>query len=824
LRLAERVADGESVDWGEEEQHLPDGENRDVLRGLRLLATMASSYTASENTDEPVEPLTERWGALRLVERVGRGALGEVYRAHDPRLGRDVALKLLTSRSTDGEALIEEGHLMSRVRHANVVTVYGAECHDGRIGIWMELVRGRTLAQQIDQQGPMAASEAARIGMEICRALAAVHQAGLVHRDVKAQNVMREQGGRIVLTDFGAGLDLDRSNPDRFSGTPLYMAPEILVGGKALPAADLYSVGVLLYYLVTGEYPYDARDLEDLRAAQAAGRMRLLRDARPDLPAEFIVTVERALSKNPADRFASAGAMERALQATALGAEHGATRRPVRLATRAILGGLVLTVTAAVVWWIAVGSGDPRPTLLVAPFEVRGQESGGEYLGLSVAEAIAVNLTPVPDARVLPVSRAPAGTEVLPVGRRHGARYAITGQIERRERNLSIRVQVIDVEGGDLVGGAARSGVDSELTALAAALTYEITSILELDDERAYDLVARSSAEGPMAESRELGEVLGAFRELDMPRLRASTERLVDAFPDSRDAHAFRVNAWILSAEDDPSPATLARLETALAALERVDPDSPYLSRGRAAAAHYRGRPAEAVAILDRVLDRSDLSPALRSWMLRSRSNSLVLLGQHERALRDAEQALRLDPVNPFVYTAMSLSLLNQGRYEDALEMGVRAVALEPRLSYPNRLVGSALVELSRLDEAIEAFSRACNGGGPMQEDCALQALTLGHTGRLAEAMTVARRAIGMPDTPTGAFALARLAGLSNDLEQAVEFLRRAVVAGLADVTVGTVPELVPLHGRPEFEEILADVEAAAHLYGGDAQSSSRSR
>src|SRR4029077_3080841 len=123
-----------------------------------------------------------------------------------------------------------EGRLLARVRHPNVVTVYGVAAHEQRVGLWMELVRGATLEQQLGAHGPLSAREAALIGIDLCRALAAIHAAGLIHRDVKAQNVMREDGGSIVLMDLGTSREADgrltRSVPE-LAGTPLYLAPEI---------------------------------------------------------------------------------------------------------------------------------------------------------------------------------------------------------------------------------------------------------------------------------------------------------------------------------------------------------------------------------------------------------------------------------------------------------------------------------------------------------------------------------------------------------------------------------------------------------------------
>ena len=176
---------------------------------------------------------------------------------------------------------------------------------------WSSCTAGRS-SPGCRSHGALGAGEATTLGVDLCRALAAVHSAGLVHGDVKAQNVMREDGGRTVLMDFGAGR-VQGAHVAALAGTPLYLAPEVLAGEPATPRSDIYSLGVLLFHLLTGSYPYSASDLDGLRAAHADGTRALLRDLRPDLPDELVHAVHRALEADPARRFATAGEMEQGL-------------------------------------------------------------------------------------------------------------------------------------------------------------------------------------------------------------------------------------------------------------------------------------------------------------------------------------------------------------------------------------------------------------------------------------------------------------------------------------------------------------------------------
>ncbi len=340
-KLAAQIADGSSIDW-EAIARLPqDDPRRHFLEHFRVVAEIAEHHRSA--VDEATEQVTTepdpdqrahighvrapgaeaegqsigRWGHLILRRRIGAGAFGEVFHAHDVWLDHPVALKLLKpeiAKSDFSSRILHEARRLARVRHPNVVNVHGADMHDGRIGFWMDLIEGETLSELV-ARGPLNHGEASHIGREICLALAAVHGANLVHRDVKAQNVMRaSNGGRIILMDFGAGEFMDRPPTDRrMSGTPLYLAPELFDRGQASIASDVYATGVLLFHLVTKEFPVNGTSIKALAEAHRRGDRRRLRDERPDLPDSFVAVVERALDRDPARRFASAGEMHAAL-------------------------------------------------------------------------------------------------------------------------------------------------------------------------------------------------------------------------------------------------------------------------------------------------------------------------------------------------------------------------------------------------------------------------------------------------------------------------------------------------------------------------------
>ena len=374
-KLAESVADGRSIDWAHLARLPKDDPRRVLLEQLRIVAEIAEHHRSAVDDpavdastlrefdfgDQAVAARTTaaaptavgRWGHLLLRRKIGEGAFGEVFHAHDTWLDHPVALKLLKPEvaARDSHRILHEARRLARVRHPNVVTVHGADSHGGRLGFWMELVEGQTLAA-LASNGRLSSGEAAQIGQELCLALAAVHHAELVHRDVKAQNVMRARdGGRIILMDFGAGEPMGATRPGAL-GTPLYVAPELFHGAAAAVSTDVYALGVLLFFLVTGQYPVIAASLPSLIDAHAKGARRRLRDLRPDLPDGFATVVERAIDPDPARRFQSAGDFHAALA--------GYLPRPARTRSSTVLsivgrGAAIvmaaLTATMALGWF-----------------------------------------------------------------------------------------------------------------------------------------------------------------------------------------------------------------------------------------------------------------------------------------------------------------------------------------------------------------------------------------------------------------------------------------------------------------------------------------
>lgn len=323
LAAARDLTDGREPDWKGLAAANPELAGR--LELMRIVQSVASACAAppgsgsaaraatSGRSDGEDQSLPFEWGPLRVLGKLGEGGFGEVFRAFDTVLHREVALKLRRFTGEVDEAAfqvhLEEARRLARVRHPNVLTVHGVEVHDGRVGMWTDFIRGETLEAILAREGPLPAGEVARIGLDLCAALDAVHEARLIHGDIKTANAMRQSDGRTILMDFGAGVRIDRDSTSLGAspqGTPIVMAPELIAGDPPSRASDLYAIGCVLYRLATGRHPIQASSWAELVEKHRRGEILPVRDSRPDLPSAIARAIDRCLARDPGDRPADA--------------------------------------------------------------------------------------------------------------------------------------------------------------------------------------------------------------------------------------------------------------------------------------------------------------------------------------------------------------------------------------------------------------------------------------------------------------------------------------------------------------------------------------
>ena len=292
-----------------------------------------------------------RLGPYEVVDRVGRGGMGVVYKGHDAALNRYVAIKVLAPQWASDPAarrrFTREAQAAAAVSHPHVITIHAVGEWRGRPFLVMEFVTGVSLQQRIDEGGPVELKELLRIGVQVASGLAAAHAQGLIHRDIKPSNIMLENElARVKITDFGLARAVDDTRLTQYgtlAGTPAYMAPEQARGEPLDRRSDLFSLGSVLYAMATGRAAFRGESSVEVIRRVSDGDPSPVRELNPEAPEWLAEIIERLHAKDPADRFQAAGEvadlLERhlaRLQDPSLPpVEHGWVRRPSRVAATA---------------------------------------------------------------------------------------------------------------------------------------------------------------------------------------------------------------------------------------------------------------------------------------------------------------------------------------------------------------------------------------------------------------------------------------------------------------------------------------------------------
>jgi serine/threonine protein kinase/Flp pilus assembly protein TadD len=788
-KLIETVADGQPLDW-EALNAKADAKTRRLLQHLRLLADVADVHRSScedpeasthVRSEPPPDRSGARWGHLLLVERIGEGAYGEVYRARDPWLDRHVALKLLKPGVADrvpASRILGEARTLARVRHPNVVCVHGADMHDGRLGLWMELVQGRTLSQLLKSQGTFSAREATVIGAEVCRALSAVHAAGIVHRDIKAQNVMREAGGRLVLMDFGAG------------GTPLYLAPELLAREEPTVASDLYAVGVLLYYLVTGHFHVSGTSLQELEAAHARRDYRRLADQRADLPDDFVDVVERALNPDPRRRYQTAGELLEAL----------AGRRPDVRSTR-------LTTARST-------AEDRGRSIAVLPFAELSESKHLDYFCEGIAEEISSALNSVRGLRVVGSSAALRSAssvkDVQQVASLLNVGAVLEGSVRASDERLRVVARLVDTSDGSqlwtqrfdfrlddvfavqeqIAAAAVQAlGMSADEASAPGPLVASAPSVRNID---AYTLYLKGRhcwnqrTEGTLQKS--VGYFLAALEK--EPRYPEALAGLAEAYA--------TLGLYGVLPPHEIMPKAKGAAERAIGMIETIS--SPHATSGCIASV-YDWNWQEAEQQFQRAFELNLWDPLAHHWYA---INHLVPLRRFSAARRELQRAAEADPLSMPIRFSFGLTSYFEEDFARAAREIRESLELDPGASTAHLFLGLTLVELGQPDEAAREIETAHRLSPSPEMTAALgyAAARAGQTERAREALhELQALSSNRYISPS---LLAQVSAALGDTSGALAALERAVAAHASD--------LAWLRVRPVFAALRTDPEFAAIL------------
>ena len=299
---------------------LMDGDEQTAVASHTDASTSASTSSGSSSSGSQSSASEPRWKGrrikrFRLVDELGKGAMGRVFLAEDTVLKRHVALKLLPARHRDGrvnhrsEKLIREARSAATLDHPNSVTIHEIDENSGVHYIAMELVEGGDLERLVRMTGPMDVERACQMIAEAAEALQHAHSRGIIHRDIKPANLLLTRSGRCKVCDFGLayfGDAIDIENRGKCVGTPHFIAPEIARGQGATERSDIYSLGCTLFFLLAGRTPYNGTSAQELLRQHIIEPLPDLRAIRSDVPEKLIQAIEQATNKDPAIRFDSA--------------------------------------------------------------------------------------------------------------------------------------------------------------------------------------------------------------------------------------------------------------------------------------------------------------------------------------------------------------------------------------------------------------------------------------------------------------------------------------------------------------------------------------
>ena len=619
----------------------------------------------------------------RITAAIGEGGMGEVYRATDTKLGRDVALKVLPGEMAASPERLErfrrEARALAALDHPGIVTVHSVEEAEGVHFLTMQLVAGQPLDMLI-AEGGLQAARILEIATDLADALTAAHDKGIVHRDLKPANVMVTTDGRVKILDFGLarmggpreaelagseGPTVLRTREGVVMGTIPYMSPEQVSGREVDQRSDLFSLGIMLYEMASGERPFLGDSSAELASAILRDAPRPLAERRRDLPATLLRAVERCLEKSAAERFASARELRDALRGPVPAATPVGSATPAassRLSARADSGASRRDEG----FWIAV-----------LPFRHRGADVGVEALAEGLTEEIVTGLSRFSYLRVISRSStahySDEGLDVRAVGKELGARYVMEGSVRQAGSTVRVAVQLVDASSG------------AHLWAETYDRSFDPQAVFEMQD----DLVARivsTSADHFGVLARAISEAVRGRRLADLTpyealmrgfgyhfrlspeehaQARDVLEKAVERAPANPDCWAML--SWVYSHEVahgfNPRAGSLDR---ALAAARRaVDlaPSNHVAQQALAVALFFRKDTAGCRAAAERALALNPLDGSNEAMFL------LAFAGEWERGCTLIRRAIEMNPHHPRWYELiLGLNEYRLGRYREAVD------------------------------------------------------------------------------------------------------------------------------------------------------------
>jgi serine/threonine protein kinase/Flp pilus assembly protein TadD len=712
-----------------------------------------------------------------LLEHAGEGGMGVVWKAQDTRLDRTVALKLLPDAlAADPDRLARfdrEARALALLKHPNIVTVYSVEETEGRHFFTMEYVGGVSLADRVPDGG-LPLGTFLTLALPLTDAVRAAHDCGITHRDLKPGNIIVTPSGALKVLDFGlARFDGQPSRPEgqepkrdserttqlttlagRLIGTPAFMSPEQVRGRRADPRSDVFSLGGILYLMLTGRMPFEGETLPALLASILHDAPLAVDILRPDAPGSLARIVDRCLAKAPGDRFERAADIYRAL-----------------LAAEAKLGTEV----------------DAIRSVAVLPFDDLSPERNQAYLCEGFAEEIILALGRIKGLRVASRSSAflakATGSDGENPGRKLGVETLLEGSVRKAGQRLRISVELSDVTGGFQLWAERYDRDLSDIFAVQDDIATRVADVLR----------------GPL-ESRARPSVgRAATRHVQAYDFYLRGRKFFYQY--SRRGVEFALQMFVRASELDPD---YARAYAGIADCHAF----LYLHAGRHQV-NLEGTDQASRRAVELAPDSADAHA--------SRGAVLVLKDEHEQAEIEFQTAIRLNPGLFEAHYSYARACFAEGRLDDAVRLYERAGVLRPEDYQSPLLVAQAYEALGRRADADRARQRGVKIAKDhlkLHPDD-IRALYMGANGMVAlgerdEGLAWARRALALdPEEPMLLYNIGCIYTLAGMNDEALECLERAVRKGLTQTGwFMNDSNLNPLRDHPRFQKLLSKLPA----------------
>ncbi|MGA2623735.1 MAG: protein kinase [Bacteroidota bacterium] len=687
----------------------------------------------------------------KIVEKLGEGGMGVVYKAHDTQLDRDVALKFLphylTSDPTEKERFNHEARAAAALTHANIAVGHEIGQHEGQIFIAMEYVEGQTLKEIVAKE-PLSVKKVLDVAIQVCEGLAAAHEKGIVHRDIKSDNIIVTPKGQAKITDFGLAKLKGATKLTKEGstiGTAAYMSPEQAQGEDVDYRSDIFSFGVVLYELLTGKLPF--------RGEHQAALLYSLVNEEPEPIARFNgkVTLElerivaKALAKDKQERYQHADDLLADLRTERKKLEYAKTgyvSAPVPSAAgpalerwKMVAGALAAVIIIGLGIYFLIPRTRVIDSIAVLPFINVNADSTIEYLSDGITENLINSLTQISNIRVIPRSTAfhYKGKDIDPreVGNTLKVRSLLTGRVIQRGGDLNIQLDLIDIETESQIWGAQYNRKLSDIATVQEEIVRGVSQKLQ----PGLSVEEKTKISRGRTESAEAFQLYMKGRFYWNKRTPESVKTSVGYFEQAIEkdpayalAYAGLADAYIVLAERTvyPSKETLPKAKSA--ALKALEIDNELAEAHTSLAAvlkDYDWDWTGAEREFKRSIELNPNYPTGHQWY----AEYLTCTGRHQEALAEILKAQELDPLSLMINTMVAYVYIFDRRYDKAIEQFSKVIEMDSSFTPAQDFFlivyllkgmnDQELAEVNRIQAKqgngtayIEAFNRAYKSAG----------------------------------------------------------------------------------------------------------------